>query len=243
MKIITGMHRSGTSLVAQIFHLVGAPMGDPATFYPGDKWNPDGYFEQVEVQGLNMRLVNGPLGRASYFKLPGRETILRRGRKLEREMRAAAGHFEDCVVKDCRFCVTLPAWQQVDTAFPAVVVCLRHPYHVALSIKRRNKMPIAIGLKLWREHNERLKASLPPARVCYVLYERLLSREDGGVEARRALEACGVEAGEAALTAALAESIKVDFNHFRNREADEVRLPEDTAGLWEELLARHGAQS
>ena len=42
MKIITGMHRSGTSLVAQIAHRAGAEMGDPETFYRPDRWNPDG---------------------------------------------------------------------------------------------------------------------------------------------------------------------------------------------------------
>lgn len=243
MRIITGMHRSGTSLVAQIFHLVHAPMGDPATFYPGDKWNPDGYFEQLEVQQLNMRLVNGPFGRASYFRLPGEKTIERRGQKVLDAMRAAAERFEKCVVKDCRFCVTLPAWRLAGTGFPAAVVCLRHPYHVALSIKRRNKMPVAIGLKLWLEHNQRLLSGLPDENVCYVLYDCLLNPETQAEEIRRALRACDVEFGEEALEAALKESIKIDFNHFRHRAPAEVDLPPETAALWKELLERHAAQS
>ena len=44
MYLITGMHRSGTSLVAQIFFEVGMDFGDPENFYPADRWNPDGYF-------------------------------------------------------------------------------------------------------------------------------------------------------------------------------------------------------
>lgn len=243
MKIITGMHRSGTSLVAQIFHLVGAPMGDPAMFYPGDKWNPDGYFEQVEVQELNMRLVNGPFGRASYFRLPGRSTIESRGRKLIHEMTTAATHFQDEIVKDCRFCVTLPAWQLAGAEFPAAIVCLRHPYHVALSIRRRNKMPLSIGLKLWFQHNERLLSSVPSDRLGFVLYDQLLNPDTQEREIRQALRTCGVTPGDEVLHSALKEAIKVDFNHYRDRQPAEVNLPAETDALWKEMLNRHAAQS
>lgn len=242
MKIITGMHRSGTSLVAQIFHLVEAPMGDPATFYPADKWNPDGYFEQREALELNMRLVNGPWGRFSYFRLPGERTIERRGRKLEGELKAAAKRFEGCVVKDARFCLTLAAWRSAGASVPALVICLRHPYHVALSLKRRNKISIPLGIKLWHQHNARLETVAGDERRCYVRYDHLLNPEKQAFEVRRALEVCGVEAGESELAKALGEAIKVDFNHFRHRPPAEVKLPPQTAELWERLLAKHGAQ-
>ena len=70
MKLISGMHRSGTSLVAQLFFEAGADMGNPSTFYPTDKWNSDGYFEQTDILAINQPLINGFLGRFSYFWLP-----------------------------------------------------------------------------------------------------------------------------------------------------------------------------
>ena len=39
------MHRSGTSLVAQMFAEAGADLGNVDSFYRADKWNQDGYFE------------------------------------------------------------------------------------------------------------------------------------------------------------------------------------------------------
>ncbi len=62
MKIISGMHRSGTSLVARLFFEGGANMGNPLEFYRSDKWNTDGYFEQPDIHSINMPLINGPGG-------------------------------------------------------------------------------------------------------------------------------------------------------------------------------------
>jgi len=67
MKIITGMHRSGTSLVARLFFEAGADLGDPTTFYRPDRWNPDGYYEQPEIHGLNMKLTEGWLWKFVFF--------------------------------------------------------------------------------------------------------------------------------------------------------------------------------
>ena len=70
MRIITGMHRSGTSLVARLFYEFGADMGTPEYFYRPDKWNPEGYFEQPDIHAINMPLINGPWWKLAYFWLP-----------------------------------------------------------------------------------------------------------------------------------------------------------------------------
>ena len=67
MKLIAGMHRSGTSLVARLAFELGADFGDPETFYRPDRWNPDGYFEQIDIHAINMPLINGPLWKFSLF--------------------------------------------------------------------------------------------------------------------------------------------------------------------------------
>ena len=80
MQIITGMHRSGTSLVAKIFYEVGADLGPKETLYPGDRWNPDGYYEQPAIHSINMALIHGPFWKFSYFFLaePSRHSASRR---------------------------------------------------------------------------------------------------------------------------------------------------------------------
>jgi hypothetical protein len=44
--IVTGMHRSGTSLAASILHAAGAHMGDDLA--PANRWNKRGYYEDVD---------------------------------------------------------------------------------------------------------------------------------------------------------------------------------------------------
>ncbi|MCK5221967.1 MAG: hypothetical protein KAR14_10335, partial [Candidatus Aminicenantes bacterium] len=102
MKLITGMHRSGTSITARLFYEAGADMGDPDKFYPGDKWNPDGYFEQPKFHSVNMPLINGPWGKLSYFRLPSEKTIIRRARKFSKIIPEIAKEYKGKVVKETR---------------------------------------------------------------------------------------------------------------------------------------------
>ena len=53
--IVTGMHRSGTSLLASLLHRSGCTMGE--ALLPADRHNPCGYFEDVEFLSLNRRML------------------------------------------------------------------------------------------------------------------------------------------------------------------------------------------
>ena len=53
------MHRAGTSLLANLLFELGVPGGDPAGFLPADRWNPRGYFEQLDVLDLNNTALTG----------------------------------------------------------------------------------------------------------------------------------------------------------------------------------------
>lgn len=53
--IILGMHRSGSSLVARLFHEWGVFLGEK--LLAADGINPDGYFENLEIVRMNDRLL------------------------------------------------------------------------------------------------------------------------------------------------------------------------------------------
>ncbi|HEV7572885.1 MAG TPA: glycosyltransferase [Thermoanaerobaculia bacterium] len=53
--IVTGMHRSGTSLVASLLAAWNVRMGD--RLLPADRGNPAGYFEDVDFLDLNRRIL------------------------------------------------------------------------------------------------------------------------------------------------------------------------------------------
>ena len=112
MLLVTGMHRSGTSITTQLLLEAGAKLGNPDKLFPGDKWNPDGYFEQMEILDVNISLVNGPWGKLSYLSPPSENLILKRADKLEKKIMELATSHMDLIVKDPRFCLTFPVWQQ-----------------------------------------------------------------------------------------------------------------------------------
>ncbi len=236
MRIVTGMHRSGTSLVARLLHEAGADMGDPSTFHPADRWNPDGYFEQPDIHAVNMPLVNGRLWKFAYFRLPSAETILRRGDGMADLIRTTAARYAGKVVKETRFCLTLPAWRAHGLRADRVLVCLREPADVARSIVKRNHVPTSLALSLWREHNERILAATADLPVDWILYADLLDRERGPAECARALRFLGEERGAARAAELHARCVKPSMDHgARTRRP----YPAAIAALWDDLRDRH----
>lgn len=51
--VILGMHRSGTSLVANLLQQAGFFVGRSEDLIRADRWNQKGYFEQWDVYRLN----------------------------------------------------------------------------------------------------------------------------------------------------------------------------------------------
>lgn len=239
MWIVTGMHRSGTSLLARIFFEAKADMGDPATFQEGDRWNPDGYFEQKEVIGLNMRLIHGPFWKFSYLRLPSAETIVRRGGKKAEVIRSLSEKYSSSVVKDTRFCLTLPAWRAYGARIDGVLVCLRDPLAVAGSLRKRNRISIRRGLSLWLVHMQRLMAATSGMRVHLVLYRSLLDPNLGHSETARALEFAGLSLSEERISDIRSACVKPEMDH----NPAEASSSGAERHIWEDLLRRHSFQS
>jgi hypothetical protein len=239
MRIITGMHRSGTSLVARLFAEAGADLGDPELFYRGDRWNTDGYYEQPHVHAVNMPLINGWLGKLAYFHLPSTRTILRRARARADEIQEVARLYEGKVVKETRFCLTLPAWLEHGTRVSHLLVCLREPSEVAQSLRRRNKIPLSMGLGLWHEHLSRLLESAGDIPCWFIAYRNLFDPERALPELAAAFRFFGEEIEQEALVELCGATIKQEMNHARPLD---VEYPPRVARLWSDVLARHGAQ-
>jgi hypothetical protein len=233
MKLITGMHRSGTSLVARLIYESGGDFGDPETFYPPDRWNPDGYFEQPDVHAMNMPLVNGSLGRLSYLSLPKKPTILKRAEKMN--LAVAAKTYGQKIVKETRFCLTLPAWLDQGVEIEKILICLRDPVSVAKSLKKRNRLPVWKGVKLWQQHYECLleNAMDIPRRIIY--YDDLLNPDLFAKELRPSLNFLGLDADKEELTALFTKCV---------RPSDKVcgPIPKAVDRLWSELKEMHSNQ-
>ncbi|ARN73868.1 sulfotransferase family protein [Oceanicoccus sagamiensis] len=176
MELICGMHRCGTSLVARLLKESGGKFGDEAGFYAPDNWNPDGYFEQREIIAVNRNIQNGMLGRFHYFFLPSSTTILNRGQKNHTELVSLIKEYKDAMVKENRFCLTLPAWIEAGLSVKKLLIVFRHPKDVAKSLYSRNKIPSKLAYHLYHEHFLRLEAASKHIPKTYLWYDALISQ-------------------------------------------------------------------
>ncbi len=183
MNIITGMHRSGTSFVAQCLDYLGADFGEPDRFFPADKWNQQGYLENIDIVDLNNRAVLGerakfdywmqqPAQRVEriinsissrkwkYFFFPSLDGIHQRAMKYASSIERFSGEYAGKYVKDPRFCLTLKAWLELGD-IQKIVFCFRDPESVAGSIRRRESLPLAFGYRYWLYHVEGFMAQAP----------------------------------------------------------------------------------
>ncbi|TSJ60916.1 hypothetical protein FO470_15260 [Starkeya sp. 3C] len=164
--IVLGMHRSGTSLCSHILSALGVDMADDVGHGPA---NVDGHWERWELVDLHDRLLlalerpyNNPRGYELRHDLP-----LPRGWRALPVAHAVRRDIETFLkermypgqlfgFKDPRTCRLLPLWMEIIERLdlePRFVICVRDPIDVALSLKRRDDLPVAAGEYRWLTYN------------------------------------------------------------------------------------------
>jgi hypothetical protein len=155
---VLGMHRSGTSAVAQFLHRLGADVA-PHLLEAMKGVNQDGFWEDQYVVELNERL----LSIRGFRWYDSFESLVARDECAEAQIRSEAiGYFKKnyatktlSVVKDPRLCRVLPFWLDVWSVAavnPFFIHVVRHPFAVAKSLQRRDKIPYEYGVVLWLLH-------------------------------------------------------------------------------------------
>ena len=164
---VTGMHRTGSSMVAKMLHLGGLWFGDDEDFISPAPDNPEGFFEHERLVRLNDELLEATGGAWDYpppigplaVDDPRIAGLALRAREMIGEL-SVHGHWG---WKDPRICLTGAFWLDLlpDLNF---IVCVRHPVEVAMSLKRRNRISYALALSLWETYYTRLLEVVPPER-------------------------------------------------------------------------------
>jgi len=178
--VVLGMHRSGTSTVANALACMGVNLGDD--LLPAGKDNPKGFFEDKAINDLNIEMLD-VIGQ-DWFSL----SLVT---DAQVEHLVAAGYLEKAVellrtkmtgheyfgFKDPRVSKLLKFWKKVFAQFDCethYVLCLRHPLSVANSILKRNKTPIKKGYLLWLSYNLTIVTELVNIPLVAIDYDQLM---------------------------------------------------------------------
>jgi hypothetical protein len=221
--VITGMVRSGTSLVSSLLQSAGVHIGDQ--LLPPYPDNPRGYFEDVDFYEFHERLLHERNQTYLYidkdFRFEPTAAELEQARQLiaERATRPVWGW------KDPRTSLFLDFWHQL-LPHARFLFVYRHPMEVLLSVLRRGEFDqhpyFAAGLRAWQVFNANIEAfyERQPARC-------LLAHIDGLV--------ANVEQFAELLQRKLQMNARLDssaFDHiYHANELRKTPLPPDAADV------------
>jgi hypothetical protein len=170
--VVTGMHRSGTSCIMGLLARCGYSLGTSHRLIHANVPqfdNQRGHFENVTFIRINQDILEYAGG--SWATLPPQEAIEATYDAVKDDLLEFCRVFDGHILKDPRFCVTLPLWREC-LPIRNLVICLRNPMSVARSLKKRNGVPLSQGLKLWYEYNLRLTRNLEGISAVVIDYDR-----------------------------------------------------------------------
>jgi hypothetical protein len=178
--IILGMHRSGTSLAAEIAHRWGAYV-DTSVLIETNDGNPRGYWEHRALVKLNEDL----LARVhSSWKVPpteeGRKHLARLAKKgsfrdrAERLLATMNPNQSVWLWKDPRLCILLPFWKEIWGSV-VYLVPIRDPMAIASSLCARRDFSVPSALLLWQKYMSTLISDEDVStKAFFFSYEELL---------------------------------------------------------------------
>lgn len=244
MTIITGMHRSGTSMVTRMLNICGLDLGPEEGLLPPMADNPAGFWEARAVVLVNEAVLDS-LGAGWDYIPPDLEPGWEKSPRLDplrEEARRLIGSFEGQASwgwKDPRFCLTLPFWKSLLPDYK-VVICLRHPIAVADSLLRRSGNSAAATLNLWHEYNRHLLQNTEPAQRVVTRYDTFFLAPQE--ELSRLLAGLGWSVPEEQVVQAC-ETVSADLRHShasRDQSAT-LQLPKAIDELFQVLQDECGS--
>ncbi|OJX82950.1 hypothetical protein [Magnetospirillum sp. 64-120] len=241
--LVVGVHRSGTSVVTQVIHGLGAAV--PDNLVPGSaSENPTGFWESRDVIAAHEAFL-AAIGSAwdDPVAIPAQSFRSPEAAQCRAELAAVLARDIDqaemMVIKDPRLCQLIPLWKDLadeQGITLRVVIPVRDPGDVAASLFTRNAMPVSRGLFLWFSHlMQAIQGSDGMARL-FVDYRHLMADPQG--EARRLAAFLGLSDGGASCRAA--SCVRPEHHHHRGEGGESVPRVVGQASEWAKGLARGG---
>jgi GT2 family glycosyltransferase len=164
--ILLGMHRSGTSLLSNVLHILGVDMAD-TTDHVSPK-NAGGFWERPELVAIHdeiLAAIGRPIAQPSHvLPLPpawwrNKDVQALKPKLVDYVRSQLAKSSNPWGFKDPRTCRLLPLWQEVFRELnlePVYVNAVRNPAEASVSMSQKSparKMSVANGELMWLSYN------------------------------------------------------------------------------------------
>ncbi|MHA6483023.1 sulfotransferase family protein [Paenibacillus sp. strain BS8-2] len=155
--IILGMHRSGTSLLAQTIRTLGVYLGEEQQLMSPREDNPEGFWEHEEIVAIHDELLDRLCSSWDTTKpLPENWWLTEVGFEGKaRLIQIVSRDFSNVPLwgfKDPRTCLLLPLWQSVLKELninARYILSIRNPLNVAASLKKRDQFHSDKSFGIW----------------------------------------------------------------------------------------------
>ncbi len=201
---ITGMHRTGTSMVTRALHDSGLHLlgAGADAFIDAAEDNPEGFWENAAIVACNddlLEATGGAWDNPPSLPPQGADDP-RVAHLVDAAHEALAGLRElgqkelgTWGFKDPRTSLTAPFWMDLEPDLQ-FMICVRHPIEVALSLKRRNQNSYSLGLSLWEKYYATLVETVPRERRLVTHYDAFFADPAG--ELARLCDFAGLDPAE-----------------------------------------------
>lgn len=179
--LILGMHRSGTSLLAQLVRKMGVYLGEDIDLQESDESNEDGYFEYKEIVYIHdaiLDLLDNGWNHMQPLLYDIEDEIFKFYCNQIKKILVKLSSGHDVIgIKDPRMCLFLPLWEKVIYELdmePKYLYTIRNGMDVASSMKRRDGMPLEYGIQLWKYYNVVVQKFLYGKEVLLLHFEQIM---------------------------------------------------------------------
>ena len=189
--MIAGMHRCGTSYLAKSLSLLGLEL--PKSIRPGAPDNPKGHYEPFAItqyhesllseMGLSWDSIASP-SEEWFSSAHAVQVVEELSNKIVEEY-SCDGLF---ILKDPRVSLLIPLWRNVATRLGMheyFLICFRHPFEVAASLDKRNKISKKRALLIWLSYlldAEKYSRDLDRTFVCFPQWTKDIERSIEKIE-------------------------------------------------------------
>jgi glycosyltransferase involved in cell wall biosynthesis len=178
--LITGMHRSGTSLLTQILHMCGVAVAEKLE--PPNEYNITGYWESIELVKLHDKMLKEA---QSSWKDVGEfpKTWLQSSQSAPYEKLIQDFIFREFsdkslfTIKDPRVSRFVPFWEKTlkrNNIDSKLIIPFRNPYAVAKSLQHRDNLHSDRSLLLWVRHILEAEKNSRHLKRSFINYNALL---------------------------------------------------------------------